>query len=467
MRLHIKAALLLTAAVLMIHTVSSAQDKMTVTLEQSVAIALGKNPELRIAEKELSKSKSGLGEALAAIMPKVNGSANFQHAWDIQAQTMPNFIKSAMRLPDGSYVLPGVDQMPDYLQIAFGIENTFMYGATLTQPLFLGGAGWAGVRMANAAKNAAKHNLEFKRQSLISNTVGAFYACLTAREFMAVEEHAVAQSEANLDIVRKRYEAGTASGFDKMRAEVDLANLRPMWLTAQNGYRSAMTGLRTIMGLPENTPIEISGELEYVEDEFDQIQLDALQEKAFKARPEFLAFQSQKSVVSGGVAVARSMLLPKLFFQTDYSYMAMRNDYKFKQKDFSKGFTSAVSLQIPLFNGFGNIHAFQKARLDSKIMSDSEKQLKDGIAAEVEITYNKLKEARMKYFSAKESINMAQEAFRLAKLMYEEGASTQLDVMGAQLALTQSKLNYVSSLFEYQMARYGLRKAVGDLKGIL
>jgi outer membrane protein TolC len=62
---------------------------------------------------------------------------------------------------------------------------------------------------------------------------------------------------------------------------------------------------------------------------------------------------------------------------------------------------------------------------------------------------------------------MAQEAMRLANLMYEEGASTQLDVMGARLALTQARLNYVSSLYEYQMARYGLRKAAGLLKGVL
>jgi outer membrane protein len=444
-----------------------AQEKMTLTLDQSVAIAIEKNPEIRIAEKELSKAKSGLGEALAAIMPKVNGSVNFQHVWNIQTQTMPNFIKSAMQLPDGSYVLPGVEQMPDYLQIAFGIDNTFMYGATLTQPLFLGGAGWAGIRMANAAKHAAEYNLEFKRQSLIYNTVGAFYACLTAREFVNVEEQAVAQSEANLDLVRKRFDAGSASGFDRMRAEVDLANLRPLLISARNGYQSALTGLRTIMGLPENTPVEISGELAYIDDSIDQSPLGALREKAYQARPEFLALKSQKSVVSGGVAVARSMLLPKLFFQTDYSYMAMRTDFKFRQKDFSKGFTSAVSLQVPLFNGLGNIHAYQKARLDYKIMTDSEKQLKDGVAAEVEMTYNKFREAREKYFSAKESIAMAQEALRLAKLMYEEGASTQLDVMGAQLALTQSRLNYVTSLFEYQMARYGLRKAVGDLKGVL
>ena len=73
----------------------------------------------------------------------------------LAAIAIPNFIKAAMRLPDGTYVLPGVEQMPDYLKISFGVANTFLYGATLTQPVFLGGAGLAGVQIAGALDAAS------------------------------------------------------------------------------------------------------------------------------------------------------------------------------------------------------------------------------------------------------------------------------------------------------------------------
>lgn len=147
--------------------------------------------------------------------------------------------------------------------------------------------------------------------------------------------------------------------------------------------------------------------------------------------------------------------------------MAMRTDYKFTQDDFSKGFTSALSLQIPLFNSGANWYGWHKARMDVKIAKDNWKQADDGIAAETEMAYNKFVEAKQKVRAAGESAVLAEEAMRLATLMYEEGASTQLDVMGARLALTQAKLNSISSLYEYQMARYGLRKAAGVLKGVL
>ena len=147
--------------------------------------------------------------------------------------------------------------------------------------------------------------------------------------------------------------------------------------------------------------------------------------------------------------------------------MAMRNDYDFRKDDFSKGFTSALSLQIPLFHGFRSSSQYQKARLDYKIMLDTEKQVYDGIAAEAEVAYNKFQEAKQNYLSTSETVELANEALRLANLMYEEGANTQLDVLNSQLALTRAKLSHVNSLYEYQIARYQLRKVSGKLKGIL
>ncbi|HOH08550.1 MAG TPA: TolC family protein, partial [bacterium] len=237
--------------------------------------------------------------------------------------------------------------------------------------------------------------------------------------------------------------------------------------SARNKLQLAITGLRTVLGLPRTSVIRVEGTLAYVEDDFSAMSLAEFQNRALAARPEILAMKEQKTISGKGVNLAASSFLPKLVFQTDYSYMAMKNNMKFAQGDFSKGFTSAISLQLPLFTGFKNSKQFQKARLDQKIMVDAEKQVFDGIAADAEMSYNKFQEARQKYQAAKESSILAQEALRLANLMYEEGANTQLDVLNSQLAVNRAKLNYVSSLYEYQMARYQLRKAVGQLTAVL
>jgi outer membrane protein TolC len=147
--------------------------------------------------------------------------------------------------------------------------------------------------------------------------------------------------------------------------------------------------------------------------------------------------------------------------------MAMRNNLRLSSGDFSEGFISTLNLQIPLFHGFRSKQQYQKAKLDYRILKDMEREIQNRVAAEVEVAYNKLMEAGEKYLSANETVELAREALRLANLMYEEGANTQIDVLSSRLALTEAQMNFVSSLYEYQIARYQLRKVTGLLEGVL
>jgi len=461
MQLQRKILGLLFTIALILPVISFSQEEMVLTLDKSVTIALEQNPEIKIAEKELAKAKTGVWEAYSTILPQLNGSVNFQHAWEIQKNVIPNFLKIMM----GSMAPPDA---PDYVEIAFGLKNTFSYGVTLTQPLYLGGAGLAGIQIGHAAKRAAVQSLEAKRQNLIFHTVNAFYTCLLVKEIVTVQKEALAQSEANLDIVVKKYNVGAASGFDKMRAEVEVANLKPEIISTQNNYQSALTGLRTVLGLDKDVTIKLKGQFEYSEDIFGEKTLQEIQNMALLKRPEILAFSEQKYMARKGISIARSNFLPKLFFQTDYSYLAMEDSIKkFSRDDFNKGFTSAISLQIPLFTGFKSVKQYQKAKLDYRMTLDTEKQVNDGILAEAEVAYNKFHEAKEKYLSANQSVGLAEEALRLANMMYEEGANTQLDVLNSQVALIRARLNRITSLYEYQMACYQLRKVTGTLKQIL
>ena len=437
-----------------------AQDKLVLSLESSLDYALQNNPEFKIAEKEVQKSRAGVWEAYSNILPQLDGTVNYQHNWKIQESTIPNFIKTMLgpAAPEG---------MPDYVQIAFGLENTLIYGAKVNQPLFLGGAGFAGIQIAAAARDATEQVYEAKKQTLIYRTATAFYSCLLTKELIAVQEEALAEAQANLDLVLKKYNVGMASGFDKMRAQVDVANSQPVLIAAKNNYRLAMTQLRTVLGLEKDAEIEVAGEFVYIEEDLKDFTLPELQEIAMQNRPEILALKHQKIISQKQVTIARSEFLPKLFFTTDYSFMAMKNDLNFNQNDFSEGFYSALSLQIPLFHGFRSMKGYEKAKLDNKIFYDTEKQYVDVINAEVEVAYNNFLEGKEKFLSARETVEMAKESLRLANLMYEEGANTQLDVLTSQLALNRARLTYASSLYDYQVARYQLRKAVGKLHGVV
>jgi outer membrane protein TolC len=436
------------------------QDNMILTLQNSIEYALEFNPQFQMSEKEVEKAKADVLGSYAGILPQLDAYGNYQRAWIIQESTIPNFIKDMM----GPSAPP---DMPDFVDISFGLKNTFIYGARINQPIFQGGAGIAGIKAAKAGEKAATEEMESKRQELIFQTVNAFYLCLLTDEMVAVQEEALAQAQANMTVVETKYSAGAASGFDKMRAEVEVENLKPSVITARNNYQYALTSLKFILGLEKETQIELNGELVYIPEMLDTLTLLELQELAYERRPELVAIKHQQYAARMGVNIAFSNFLPKVFFNTDYSFLSMRNDMKLAQGNFNEGLVSTVSLQIPIFQGFRSTQQYQKAKLDHKILLDMEKQLRDGIAAEVEVTFNKYNEAMEKYLSAKETIELARESLRLANLMYEEGTNTQIDVLSSRLALTEAQMNFVSSLYEYQVSRYMMRKAVGVLTGVI
>ncbi len=134
-----------------------------------------------------------------------------------------------------------------------------------------------------------------------------------------------------------------------MRAEVEVANLKPRVITSRNNYQSALTQLRTLLALPKETPVQVNGRLDFTPDSLLNASLPELHEKALQHRPEYAALLQQKRISQGSIALARSNYMPKIVFVTDYSFLAMRNDFDLRQDDFSKGFTSAISLQMPLF----------------------------------------------------------------------------------------------------------------------
>jgi outer membrane protein TolC len=227
--------------------------------------------------------------------------------------------------------------------------------------------------------------------------------------------------------------------------------VEPEIITARNSYHSALTALRMILGLEKDAAIDVIGDFNYVEDNFADKSLAQVQQMAMEKRPERIAMDEQKYIANKNVAMARSTFLPKIFFQTD----------------FSKGFTSAVSMQIPLFTGLNNAREYQKAKLDYQIVLDTEKQVNDGLMAEVEIVYHRFLEIKEKLTATRRAVELAEETLRLSNLMYEEGTNTQLDVITTQSALTGAQMAHASSIYQYQLARYQLRKVTGILKNTL
>ena len=69
--------------------------------------------------------------------------------------------------------------------------------------------------------------------------------------------------------------------------------------------------------------------------------------------------------------------------------------------------------------------------------------------------------AKESLIAQEQNIYQAEEALFIAKARYESGTIIQLEVLDAQLALTRARAGYNKALFDYNLARADLDRAIG------
>ena len=92
---------------------------------------------------------------------------------------------------------------------------------------------------------------------------------------------------------------------------------------------------------------------------------------------------------------------------------------------------------------------------------EQEQQKKDSIQLEVRQAYLNMNEAEQRIQTSQVSVEKAQEDFKIAQVRYSAGVGTNLDVIDAQVALTSAQTNYIQSLYDYNISKANLDKAMG------
>ena len=413
-------------------------------LKTARQIALENNDQYKIAQEAVSKAKAQITEARGNMLPSLSAFSQYDRAWELATVVFDD---------------------PNLGQISFkmGTDHTIVYGLSFQQPLFLGGAVWSGYKMAKNGFNIAEASLETARQDVLLQSTTTYYGLLFSKSVVRVMEQAYNTAQENLDQVNTLRSVGHASDFDVLRAEVQVANLLPALTSAKNGAKIAESQLLMVLGIDEHTQIIPLDSLKFVLHNYSDTTLEQLYDRALLNRPDIRIMEQQKNIMQRQVTLARSGFLPSLTFQTNLQYQGMKNEFDFTDEDIFRSSNSSISLSIPLFSGFKTAGKIQQAKAAVRETDYQQDALYKAVKLEVEAAYLAIIEKEQAVLTQSKIIDQAAEALRLARLRYGEGLSTQLDVMNAESALNQARMNYEQSLFDYNIAIAQLKKALNEL----
>jgi HAE1 family hydrophobic/amphiphilic exporter-1 len=292
----------------------------------------------------------------------------------------------------------------------------------------------------------------------VKDVTGAFYNVLAARELVRIAEENVAQRARRLDEVTRRREAGTATDYDVLAAQVELDSARPAVIRTQNAVRAAREQLRFLLAEPQDVDVEgtLAAPVEAVPG------YDALLTTAFQNRPELGEITTTQGIYSELIKIAASGNKPRVDFAADWGKRRMGLP---SISSTGTAWDFGVVATVPIFDGWRTKGQVAQARSNLASANIDELKLREGITLEVRTAVDSAQEAVALLNALTGPVRQAEQLLFLAEKGYELGVKTRLEVQDAEQNVNAARANLAVAQRDYRLARVNLDWVAGVLDG--
>jgi outer membrane protein len=404
------------------------------TLERAVQRALSADLGLKSAQEEIKAAKARKNARQTDFFPTFNLTYQYVRHDDEQ------------RVEDIGLIFP---------------KNEYTLMAGFSQPLFTGFSILNRYKISELSLQASLTNEEIRRQNIIFTAMEAFFFLLKTTKLREIAQETVAEIDAQKTVAENFYEVGMTALNDLLQAQVELANAQQALVISQNDMETAEAYFNTVLRRPINAPIIAEDVLEYETYEYD---LEYCLAQAEKNRQEINLADLELQIAEKEFEVAKKDFYPTISLDGRYFQQGTEWDAQGGLGVFgrSSGWEVAAVATWNIFEWgrtyYGaeeQLHRVSQARI-SRI------QLLDNIRFEVKRAYLKMRESEKNIKTVELAIEQAEENFRINTEQFKEQIATQTDVLIAQTLLSRTRTNYYSALYDYEIAKAALYRAMGQ-----
>ena len=421
-----------------------AQNYMNMTLDQAVSVAKEKNRVIINSREDVEKANLQVTEAASAAYPSINGF------WDFDKVLKPMVF--VIQFPD-----PDTGKLKKN-RLKVGTDHTMGLGATLSQPIYMGGKVGTALKASKIYRDIAENTFDSVFQNVIAGVIRSFNSVILAKEMLGINQESLAQAERNLKNVQSKFEAGTATKYDMIRARVQVANMKPGLLKAENQLTIAYLKLKEILGISPETPLSITGSLAEPDTSIFAI---ATYKTALEHRSDLKASKHLVDLYEKNIKIVSGDFLPTLTAGTTFQYNGNFDNFKYDAEDWNRFWTASLNLSFPIFSGFRNSSRYKQAKTDFyKAKTDYRKNY-DIVIIDVQEGILNLRNAIKTIEGQRMNVEEAEMALEMAESLYANGKAAQLEVFDMQLALEIAKTNLINAIYEAGIAEITLKQSLG------
>jgi outer membrane protein TolC len=439
------------AMIILLVLAAPAQQKMPLTIEQAVQTGMENSKALRTSQFKVLSADAKASETNTLGLPslKLNGTYT----------RLSNVPPEAIALPANSFG-PGFPPTDVNMVLSPTILNNYGLRGTLQQPLFTGGKISGAIDAAGFSAEATKEDLKKDQADVLYNIKASYWNLYRAIEFKKFVDENVDQIKSHAVDAENLFKQGLLTTNDVMKVRVQLSDALVRQIDAKNDVQLAMYVLNNTIGLPLQTEIELASTIHIVDRKWAQA--DDLIKSAFEKRPEVLGMNARVKAGEAGLTSTRGGWWPQIYLIGNYYYNNPNQRYFPVTNEFQNSWDVSISLSFDLWNWNQTGHQSTQAQAQLAQAQEGLSMTKDGIMLEVTQSYLGIQKAKERKAVSEQGVAQAEENYRTMDGKYKQGLAANSELLDAEVALLQTKLNLTQSLVDYELAIAQLSRAIGE-----
>jgi NodT family efflux transporter outer membrane factor (OMF) lipoprotein len=317
--------------------------------------------------------------------------------------------------------------------------SVFSIGPSVSYALDVFGGLKRQVEAQEAQADVSEYQLAAAYLSLTGNVAVQAITIAGLRAQIATVEEILEDDRKNLDLTKTAFAAGTASQVDVTTAESQLANDKTLRAPLRQQLSVAVHALAVFAGKPP---------AEWSPPDFDLSALTlpadipvTLPSLLVRQRPDILAAEAQLHSAGALVGVATANLYPNFNLNGNFTQGATQLTNFFSST--YSAWNIGINLAAPIFHG-GTLRARERAAIATwEAARAGYRQTVIQAFGQVADLLEALAHDAQSVASNREAAETAQNAVRLARLAYQAGNLTLVQVLDVERQLDQARLNLV------------------------
>ena len=457
---------LITLAFVLLAIAVQAQDTVRYTLKECVDIAYQNNLRIKRSIYAIESSNINLTQAKAAFLPTLNLSGSSSNNY-------------------GRAVNPVTNQFVDRNSGALGVNGQ----ANLT--LF------NGLRIQNTYKQskmdveAANEDLQKTKNDIALSVINNFINVIFNQELLSNSRYQLNSSKQQLDRIKRQVAAGALPKANELNQDAQVANNEVSYINQENALNLSILQLKQAMQVVASAPIKVVIPELSPEDLMLYKNAEAIYQIATKSMPELKSANIRVESASLALKASKGNFYPRLTlsYGAQSNYSSLNNGPRFQSDgtlalsptqyvvggaggqavfgytpnlvQTSEKYTQfdqlndnlfralTFSLNIPIFNGLQTRTSVQRSVVNKEIAAITVKETENTLRQSIETAFNDALSASKTYNSTLKQVSAQEEAYRMNKQRFENGASPYVEYQVSENDFFRSKSDLARAKYNF------------------